>query len=281
MNVSIVIPVYNEALELDACLQAISQQTVVPFEVIVVDNNSTDNTRQIAQRYDFVTLLTESKQGVVHARTTGFNAAKGEIIGRIDADTRIPADWNETVQTIFADSQLDAISGAADYCDVAAATLFNRVDLFFRYRLERQLKGAVYLWGANMAMRRSAWKKVAPDLCSRGDMHEDFDLAIHLQRANCKVAFDERLRAAVSTRRIDTTFIDFIRYALVSPKTYAQHGIRQRWHMYEPILVCVAAYLPTRVLHRGYDATQERFTVRQLLSEKTAAPRVDPTTNVA
>lgn len=280
MNISIVIPVYNEALELDACLRAIAKQTVQPFEVIVVDNNSTDSTSAIAERYSFVTRISEAKQGVVYARTTGFNAAKGEIIGRIDADTRLPKNWVETVEAIFADETIDATSGAADYSDVAAATLFNRIDLFFRYRLERQLKGSVYLWGANMAMRRRAWRRVSSDLCFENGIHEDFDLAIHLQRLGCKVTFDERLHAAVSTRRVDTRFIPFMRYALVSPKTYAKHGIRQRWHMYAPIAVCAIAYLPARVLHRGYDVKQAKFTIKQLLAEKASTSRVDPTTNV-
>src|SRR4051812_42172740 len=101
MNVSIVIPVYNEADQLAACLQAIARQTVRPLEVIVVDNNSTDGTAAIAKRFPFVRLLTEKKQGVVHARNTGFKATRGGIIGRIDADTILPPTWVAQVQTIF------------------------------------------------------------------------------------------------------------------------------------------------------------------------------------
>jgi glycosyltransferase involved in cell wall biosynthesis len=49
-RVSIVIPVYNEAPRLGACLEAIALQTAAPYEVIVVDNNSSDGTREVAAR---------------------------------------------------------------------------------------------------------------------------------------------------------------------------------------------------------------------------------------
>jgi len=96
-KISIVIPVYNEESQLAACRDAISQQKESPFEVIVVDNNSTDSTVRVALSFPFVTLIREPRQGVMHARTTGFDAARGDIIGRIDADTILPPDWTESV----------------------------------------------------------------------------------------------------------------------------------------------------------------------------------------
>jgi len=51
---------------------------------------------------------------------------------------------------------------------------------------------------------------------------------------------------------------------------------RQRWHMYTVVAACAVGYLPARILHRGYDASADRFSFRQLFSPQTAAPRVDP-----
>lgn len=281
MNVSIVIPVYNEASQLDACLSAIATQTIKPFEVIVVDNNSTDETAEVAERYGFVTLLSEQRQGVVHARTTGFNAATGDIIGRIDADSLLPADWVQTVQEVFQDETLDATSGVAEYYNVAAAGIFNAIDLFFRRRLGHTLKNRMYLWGANMAVRREAWQSVQRYLCTNGGMHEDYDLAIHLQEHGGRVSFDERLTARVSSRRIDVGYLSFMRYVMVSPKTYALHNIALRWHMYGVVSVCAIGYLPARLLHRGYDSSIDAFSFKYLLSARRPIPRVDPTANVA
>ncbi len=281
MKISIVIPVYNEADSLEACLRSIAAQTVRPHQVIVVDNNSNDGSAAIAAGFDFVTVLNERRQGVLHARTSGFDSARGDIIARIDADSLLPADWLASVQAVFADSSLDAVSGAAQYYNVAAAPLFNAIDLFFRRRLERQLKDRVYLWGANMAMRREAWLRVKPHLCARGGMHEDYDIAIHLQELGGKVTFDDRMQARVSSRRIDVNYRDFMSYVMVSPGTYAQHGIRRRWHMYEVVLVCAVGYLPARLLHRGYNPATDRFSWSRVFTSQTAVQRVDPTTNVA
>jgi glycosyltransferase involved in cell wall biosynthesis len=283
MNVSIVIPVYNEAGHLKACLDAISKQTVRPYEVIVVDNNSSDKTPKIAKSYPFVRLLHEKRQGVVHARTQGFDAATGDIIARIDADTIVPEDWVEKIQTVFADSSVDAASGVALYYNVAAAKFVNAIDLYFRRRLSSRLKNCVYLWGANMAIRRQSWQNITDKLCYRGGLHEDFDLAIHLQEQGGIVRFEERMRAGVSSRRIDVNYLNFMRYVLKSPGTYAQHNIRARWHMYGVVLFCALTYVPARMLHRGYDPRAGAFRWRQLFAPPAefSAPRVDPTTFVA
>jgi hypothetical protein len=192
----------------------------------------------------------------------------------------LPDNWLTNVEAVFKDPDVDAVSGVALYYNVALAPLFNAIDLFFRRRLSWQLKDRVYLWGANMAMRSQAWQRVKPALCERAGMHEDYDIAIHLQEVGGKVIFDERLRAMVSSRRIDVGFLDFMRYVWVSPGTYAQHGIRQRWHMYWVVLVCALGYLPARVLHRGYDPASDRFTWTRIFGQQTS-PRVDPTTHVA
>lgn len=281
MNVSIVIPVYNEALELDACLQAIARQTVQPLEVIVVDNNSTDTSREVAQKYDFVTLFSESKQGVVHARTTGFNAARGEIIGRIDADTILSDGWVAQVQNIFMDQDLDAMSGAATYYNMSAAKLFNAGDLRLRRYLARKLEGSLYLWGANMAVRRSAWMHIRNELCSLNGMHEDYDIGLHLQQRGYTVGFCEDLTVGVSSRRIDVSYIEFMRYTLASPRTYAAHQAGHQLTWYLATAMAALTYLPAHVLHRGYDTRQRRFTLKRLLSERTRQQRVNPTANVS
>ncbi len=279
MNVSIVIPVYNEADHLAACLEAIAAQSVKPLEVIVVDNNSTDSSVVIASSFPFVKVITEKKQGVVHARNLGFNSAKGEIIGRIDADTLLPNDWVARVKTVFKETNISAVSGSAHYYDFGLAGIADRIDFKLRGRLAKKLGNDNFLWGANMAVRRVAWQKVRHVLCSTSGMHEDFDLGIHLESYGLKVAYEEKLNAGVSSRRVDTSFWSFIRYSLVSPKTYAMHGVKSGRHMYPVLFVCWIAYLPARIVYRSYDQVSGTFSIAQLF--RFSSSRVDPTTNVA
>ena len=279
MKVSIVIPVYNEADRLAACLEAIARQTVAPYEVIVVDNNSTDNTVAIAESFNFVKLLREPKQGVVHARNRGFNAVSGDIIGRIDADTLLPASWTAQIQKSFENTAVSAISGAPHYYDFPLDKLADAIDLPLRTHLARKLGNTNYLWGANMAVRRTAWLKVRNELCNIARMHEDFDLAIHLQARGLRVTYDERLIASVSSRRIDTGLMAYLRYTLISPRTYALHKLSSRRHMYPVLLVCWLCYFPGRLIYRAYNPATGAFSLIRLLASTNR--RVDPTSNIA
>jgi glycosyltransferase involved in cell wall biosynthesis len=279
MNTSIVIPVYNESKQLDACLASIAGQSVAPFEVIVVDNNSTDDSALVAERYPFVRLLREYRQGVVHARNRGFNSARGDIIGRIDADSILPPDWVEHVSRFFVEHPaISAVSGSAHYYDFAFTRLIDSVDYYLRQRLAMKLGQENFLWGANMAIRRQAWRAIRRGLCQHQAMHEDLDLAIHLQARGHIVDYEPQIVAGVSCRRIDMRFQDYVRYCLVSPRTYAMHRLRSRRHMYPIIMLCWAVYLPARVIYRGYDPVTGSFSVNRAFFQTT--PRVDPTTNI-
>lgn len=279
MNVSIVIPVYNEAERLGACLAAIDAQATSAYEVIVVNNNSTDETADVARQFPFVTLIHEPRQGVIHARTTGFNAATGDIIARIDADTLLPPEWLSQMHKIMSDRTISAVSGAPHYHDFALPDLANAIDHYWRQRLADKLANTNFLHGANMAMRREAWLAVRQHLCAKADMHEDFDLAIHLQDLGYIVTYEASLIAGISSRRINTKFGPFLRYTLVSPRTYALHQLSSRRHMYPALMTSWLCHLPGRLLHKAYDPQTARFSLSQFLL--TSAGRVDPTSHVA
>lgn len=278
MKISIVIPVYNEVEHLGACLAAIDAQSLRPHEVIVVDNNSSDGTVAVAEQFPFVTILSEKRQGVVHARTSGFNAASGDIIARIDADTLLTPEWAAQVSAIMADKQVAATSGAPHYYDFALPEVADRIDHYWRQRLADRLADNNFLYGANMAVRRSAWLAVRDRLCAQAGMHEDFDLALHLQAMGELVTYESGLLAGISSRRIDSGFLSYIRYTLISPRTYALHGLRSRRHMYPVMLICWLCYAPGRLLYRAYNPSTDRFSLRQLLVATSS--RVDPATHV-
>lgn len=278
-RVSLVLPAYNEAADLRSCLDAIMAQTVAPYEIIVVDNNSTDDTAAIAREYPGVRVLNESRQGVVFARSRGFDAARGDVIGRIDAETIIESNWVETVQRVFAaDPALSATSGRMHYYDVALSTVVDACDGYFRRVLAVDLaaRDNAFLQGANMALRVSSWRRVKSHVCNRGGMHEDFDLAIHLQDSGMKVTYNDHLRAGISARRTDVGFLSYFNYVRVSPHTYALHGKKRNGRTYWVYFMALLAYLPCRILYRGLDPTTRRFSLRRMLFLNLPA-RPDPT----
>ena len=99
MKLSVVIPTYNRAVDLNATLQSIAGlSTQEPWELVVVDNNSSDNTREVvrdAQRWYPVPLrsIFESEQGRCAALNAGIRASSGEIIVTTDDDVRVEEDW--------------------------------------------------------------------------------------------------------------------------------------------------------------------------------------------
>lgn len=190
MKLSIVIPAFNEETRIVDCLKSISEQTVEPDEVIVVDNNCTDRTLELARQFGFVTIVKEPHQGRAHARNAGFKAASSDIIGRIDADSQLDSKWVENVKKHFeADNDLAGLTGLGKtailpYINFIRVTLFSRAYFWFVHAQFR----TITMWGANMAVRKSAWMKVKPDAVTEdSEIHEDQDLSLCMMAAGAKI----------------------------------------------------------------------------------------------
>jgi len=224
MKLSLVIPVYNEAAYLAACLDSIAQQTILPDEVIVVDNNSSDNTAAIAGRYPFVRVITEPRQGIVWARNAGFEAAQGDIIGRIDADSRLPAGWVQTVKQIFTDNQLlAALTGPGTFYDIKGGHFAGWLQVLFYQWLQSPAMGGYCLWGSNMALRKTSWQAVRTACSTRIDIDEDIDLSLNLQAQDLKIGYQAGLRVSTSLLRGRHSPWQLARYLSTWPRDYLVH----------------------------------------------------------
>ena len=109
MRLSFVVPAYNEEAYLPACLDSICEQIrTLPAgtcEIIVVNNASTDRTREVALRYPGVTVVDEPRKGLTFARQAGFAASTGALIANVDADSRLTPNWVTNVLTTFAEAE--------------------------------------------------------------------------------------------------------------------------------------------------------------------------------
>jgi len=180
LTLSIVIPAYNEEHHLKSCLEAIAAQTDKPDQVIVVDNNSTDRTVQIARSFPFVSLATEKRQGQRFAQVTGFDLVTSDIIGRIDGDSILPPDWVRQVKATFAAPEVVAFTGAPRPYDLPLKRLAVAVFQFYHDYATPLIAGHRLLYGSNCAFRRRAWPEVKPRLHLGPYLWEDYDLGFAL-----------------------------------------------------------------------------------------------------
>jgi peptidoglycan-N-acetylglucosamine deacetylase len=101
-RLSVIIPAYNEEAYIDKCLDSLMNQDLdkKDFEVIIVNNASTDKTAKIAKKYP-ITLIYEPKRSVVQARQKGLKESRGQIVVSADADTTYPRKWLSTIEKVF------------------------------------------------------------------------------------------------------------------------------------------------------------------------------------
>jgi glycosyltransferase involved in cell wall biosynthesis len=269
LTLSIIIPVYNEQSHLKKCLKSIADQSDPPDEVIVIDNNSTDDSAAIAASFPFVRLITETRQGVLFARNTGFSAAASDIIGRIDADTILERNWCKNVRHIFGDKRIGAATGPVMYYDMPFKKAGYHLDNTIRSAIKKVSDNFPFLFGTNMAIRRSIWDAYKDDFCTTKDIHEDLDMAIHLAQANVMIAYRPLMVAGMSARRYDDKPKDFYRYISYHKTTFKKHGIDTNTPNFA-MATFIFGYFLLKPLRIMYDPVTTKFSLNQVLKPKQA-----------
>lgn len=231
MRLSLTIPVYNEQDCIADCLEHVSRQ-IRPFdEVIVVDNNSADATREIVESFEDklpLTVLDESKQGMMYARNTGYDAATGDVLCKIDADTRISRSWSQGVASVLeSHPEVVGVHGYTVPYDIAPASGKKFEAIKDSLRLPAGPSGAII--GNNMAIRRSGWVAAKPHLLGTPDVHEDGDTYFALQKAGQgPVWWSPKLLAGESARRLRASTWSQMRYVAATVRTFRRHGEPKR-----------------------------------------------------
>lgn len=200
-RVSVVIPVKDDAEHLRACLAGLAAQTIAPFEVVVVDNGSSDDSAAVARAGGAV-VVPEPAPGIPAAASTGYDAATGDVIARLDADSMPPADWIERIVADLADPAVDAVTGPGTFPELGGVARFvARVVYMEAYFW---LVGAAFahwpLFGSNFAMRAVVWRNVRDEV-HRDDpeIHDDMDLSLVVGRAHT-ILLDRDLAVPISSR---------------------------------------------------------------------------------
>lgn len=182
LTTSVVIPVKDDAQLLARCLQRLQAQHRPPDEIIVVDNDSSDASAWVA-RDAGARVVFCADPGISAAAATGYDAAVGDLILRLDADCEPDPDWVETITSAFSeDAGVSALTGRARFTDGPTALRVPLARLYLgAYRtLMGVTLGHPPLFGSNLAFRRDAWRAVRDEVHRDPELHDDLDLAFHL-----------------------------------------------------------------------------------------------------
>jgi glycosyltransferase involved in cell wall biosynthesis len=232
MRLSFVVPAYNEEAYLPACLESILSQIDqrnpnLPegsCEIIVVNNASTDRTREVALRYPGVTVVDEPRKGLTFARQAGFAASTGTLIANVDADSRLTPGWIAKVLTTFAEAEasaaaksnaaarpeaprlLAAFSGPLVYYDLTPRQRVL-VHVFYMtawttYAINRYiLRVGSMVQGGNFVVNRAALEAIGGFNTAISFYGEDTDIARRLNDVG-EVRFTFDLKMSSSARRL-------------------------------------------------------------------------------
>jgi glycosyltransferase involved in cell wall biosynthesis len=210
MRLSFVVPAYNEEAYLPACLESILAQTQAlgdAVEIIVVNNASTDRTRDVALGFAGVRVVDEPRKGLTFARQAGFAASTGELIANVDSDSRLTPGWVERVLAEFArDPKMVALSGPFIYYDLSPQQLVS-VRVFYAiaflvYVINRYvLRAGSMVQGGNFVLRRDALEKIGGFDTSISFYGEDTDIARRMNQVGT-VKFTFNLKMYSSARRL-------------------------------------------------------------------------------
>jgi glycosyltransferase involved in cell wall biosynthesis len=190
-RVSVVVASYNGAATLTACLQSLEQLNYPDYEVILVDDGSTDHTTRIAAQFPRIrTLRHERNRGLSAARNTGIYAAQGDIIAFTDSDCRADVDWLHYLVGDLLNSRCAGIGGhnflPADDSAVAACVMVSPggpAHVMINDRL------AEHIPGCNMAFYKWALLEIGgfdPMYWKAGD---DVDVCWRLQQRGYRLGF--------------------------------------------------------------------------------------------
>jgi len=197
--ISVVVPTYNEEQNIERCLESLADQTVPreTYEVIVVDGNSKDRTRELAEPLADSVFIQKSKR-VGGARNDGAMAASGEVVATTDADCILPRDWVERIGRNFAEREIVQLYGTVYPIEDGVRNRLSLVGANTFSRLGYHTRTIYFTLGCNTAFDRDAFIRAGMYRCI--DAGDDLEIAQRMRKLG-KVYLDPNLAVGFSMRR--------------------------------------------------------------------------------
>lgn len=245
--ISIIIPVYNAEKTLQKCFNSINNLNYSKqlFEVIIVDNNSTDKSKKIIQESPFRCLLQE-KPGPAAARNRGAEAANGRILAFTDADACVARDWLSKIICAYEqDSHIDGIAGySGGINNNIWAEFYQRFqEAFYFKHLAEQKPPVKHIDTKNFSIKKDCFIDVGGfnEEYLRG---EDTDLGYRLFSRGYRIKYVPEVRVdhinptdlthqvRVFERHVKYSFRSFLSFDIKTQKVLCPHYLKSYHRIY-------------------------------------------------
>jgi len=161
--VSVIVPVYNDEKRIGKCIESLLQQTYPKdrYEIIIVDNNSTDNTREVIKKYPVRMLIEDKIQSSYAARNKGIKNSKGEILAFTDSDVLVSNTWIDV--SVREMTKLNCsyfgtkVNIQVHKQDVSYLELF---ELCYGFPIEHMIKEYNYIQTCSLFVKKIVFEKV-------------------------------------------------------------------------------------------------------------------------
>jgi glycosyltransferase involved in cell wall biosynthesis len=189
IRLSVIVPAHNCPQQLARCLRALEQSQEKSFQLIVVDDASTDQTAAEAEALGALVIRLKSQSGPAAARNAGAVKSLGEFLLFIDADVLVRPDTISTVLKEFEQSpETAAIFGSYDTTPAAGNLVSQYRNLFHHYVHQRAREEASTFWAGCGAVRREVFFEVGGfDESFRRPCIEDIEFGVRLRRGDHRI----------------------------------------------------------------------------------------------
>jgi glycosyltransferase involved in cell wall biosynthesis len=166
VRISVIVPVFNASAWIESCIRGLLDQDYDParYEIIMVDNNSSDDSAAMIRRWDRIRLLHEREQSSYAARNLGVRQSSGELLAFTDADCVPAPDWLRVIDSAMRDRQPQVVLGARGFASPSRALhlIAAYEDARVEYILTNRRKRSYFAFTNNMAVRRTAFERYGP-----------------------------------------------------------------------------------------------------------------------
>jgi len=192
MDASIIIPVRNGSAVISDCLNALLKQDFQgSYEIIVIDDGSTDNTCEIVKGFEGIKLIKQKPLGPAAARNNGAKKAKGNIIVFTDADCLPEKNWLKEMLSPFSEKSVAAVQGAYKTRQRSLIARFVQIEIEHRYEKMLRSKSIDWVGSYSAAYRREIFLKEGGFSTKFPRASgEDPELSYRLQKKGYKLVFN-------------------------------------------------------------------------------------------